>query len=139
MRSGNNRIIKRTYCSIQGCKNPVWSSGFCKIHTKRRPKEHKDIPSDKGTWEMHNFFEELWGQLPKIKKCWSCGKRIYGENLSIYWDHLLPKEIYPELKYNKENMFFCCSECHDLKTRGFPTKKHQEAIERAEMELLNEK
>lgn len=28
-------------------------------------------------------------------------------------------------------MFFCCGECHTKKGNGFPTKKHQKAINKA--------
>lgn len=105
---------------------------------KRKKKTQQEIDRDKEEREkMWRFFNSLWGKLPKIKRCWNCGRRIYGENLSLYWDHLCEKETYPELKYKEENMFFCCGDCHTNKTNGWPGEKHKEAILTAKQKLLN--
>lgn len=86
-------------------------------------------------WE---FFQQLWKNLPKNKYCQSCGVKIYGENKPLYWDHLLERNKYPNLQYEKDNMFFCCGDCHASKTNGWPKPKHKEAIEKAKQQFLNQ-
>lgn len=86
---------------------------------------------------MYSLFDELWEKLPKPRKCWSCDKKITGQNLSVYWDHLLEREFYPEFTLEERNLYFCCLKCHDSKTKGFPTEEHKQAIERAKKELLD--
>lgn len=85
---------------------------------------------------MKFFFDLLWSELPKDKFCFSCGKKIWGENKPLYWDHLLEKQKYPEYKYEKENMYFCCGDCHESKSSGYPTEKHKAAIEAAKQKFL---
>ena len=80
----------------------------------------------------------LWSKLPKEKKCSSCGRRIYGENKPLYWDHLLERNKYPHLQYEEENMYFCCGECHTSKTNGWPKPNHKAAIEHAKQKFLNQ-
>ncbi len=99
---------------------------------KRRVKTPEEIETNRQEQlKLWAFFTLLWRKLPAVKTCWNCGKRIFGENLTIYWDHLLPKADYPELKYEEENMFFCCADCHTNKGNGFPGEKHKAAIEKA--------
>jgi hypothetical protein len=73
------------------------------------------------------------------KKCQSCGRTIEGAPKPLYFDHLLEKNKYPEFRYNKDNVFFCCGDCHAKKSIGNPTEKHKMAIKVAEMKLLNQK
>jgi len=98
------------------------------IEQKKQEKEDLE--------RMWNLFNQIWDELPDIKQCSACGGRIYGQNSSIYHDHLMPKHLYPELKYEKRNLFFCCSECHGNRENGFPHPKHLEAINKAKKELL---
>ena len=90
------------------------------------------------TEQQWNLFQKLWEALPKIKRCWSCDARIFGPNKPLYWDHLLEKNKYPELRLEPKNLFFCCGDCHQKKNMGWPTVKHKEAIEQAK-QLLNQK
>jgi hypothetical protein len=134
-------MLRAKKCKSVGCNNPVWSNGLCKNHIpKKRIRSHKDKPQkDIGEIDkMREFFNSLWEKLPKVKKCRACGKRIFGENLTIYWDHLLEKEIFPQFKYEPKNMFFCCPDCHTEKSNGFPKPLHLQAIEKAKKELLDE-
>lgn len=130
-------------CKSPGCNNPIWSKGLCKHHMpKKRLRSHKtpeQINKDKiEADKMRALFQEIWDSLPKVKKCWACNKRIYGEILSIYFDHLLEKETYPQFKYDPRNIFFCCGDCHTSKGNGFPMPLHEEAINKAKKELLND-
>ncbi len=90
-------------------------------------------------YQLHNLFMELWKKLSSPRKCTSCGQRIWGECLSIYFDHLLPKNKYPEFEFEEKNIYFCCVKCHSKKENGFPTEKHRESIEKVKQELLTDK
>lgn len=137
-------MIKSKKCTVEGCNNPVWSKGKCKNHTdNKKPLKRKALSTVSPSlqdleerYKMIEFFDKLWDKQKKPRRCQSCGKKIIGENLSIYHDHLLEKEFWPQFIYEERNMFFCCAECHDLKTRGFITPKHKEALEKAKKELL---
>lgn len=108
-----------------------------RIKRKEKTQEQKEKDREEGA-RMWFFFSLLWSKLPKDKFCSSCGTPIWGENKSYYWDHLLEwkKDEYAHLKYEEENMYFCCGDCHTKKTNGFPTPKHKEAIEEAKKKLL---
>lgn len=73
-----------------------------------------------------DFYLEIWKEREHI--CESCGVHLSSEPLTIYFDHLLEKSKYPELRHEKANILLVCLECHDKKTRGFPTQKHQQKI-----------
>lgn len=86
----------------------------------------------KGNLEMTNFLTRLWFNTPQGgRKCQSCGKKLLDPIRTYYFDHLLPKVKYPEYALDERNIFLCCLECHSLKESGFPTQKHQDAIEKA--------
>lgn len=91
------------------------------------------------TYRLHKWLLSLWKKLPKVKECTSCGKRIWGDFLTLYFDHLLPKKKYPQFEFEEKNIYFCCADCHTKKENGFPTDKHKEAIEKAKLELLTDK
>lgn len=97
-----------------------------------RKKESGTVTLNK----LHVWFQELWDKMGNLKRCSSCEMRIYGEIRTIYFDHLLPKNKYPELEFEEKNIYFCCANCHTKKENGFPTEKHEEAIQKAKLELL---
>lgn len=99
-------------------------------------KERKKVSGIVAINRLHFWFQELWDKMDAVKRCSSCGMRVYGEIRTIYFDHLLPKEKYPELEFEEKNIYFCCANCHTKKENGFPTKEHKEAIDRAKLELL---
>lgn len=98
--------------------------------------EQKSMTKKEQTEKQWALFQEMWKSLTS-KKCWSCDKKIYGPNKPLYWDHLLEKSKYPELRYERKNLFFCCPDCHAKKEAGFPTAKHKQAIDMAANEFLN--
>lgn len=77
-----------------------------------------------------DFFDMLWEKHPD-RKCESCNKQLFGENLSMYHDHLIEKSERDDLRYNPLNMALVCGDCHASKSRGHPTEKHQELINKA--------
>lgn len=107
------------------------------MYIKYKKKPAQQIENEKTERDkLREFFNYLWNKLPKIKRCWNCGKLIFGENLSVYHDHLIEKETHPHLKYEEENMFFCCFDCHTNKGNGFPGEKHKIAIEKAKQKFI---
>ncbi len=97
---------------------------------RRSEKAIDKIKADKKEQDMLNrFFTAIWESLrSENRKCQSCGKWLGEEMRSYFFDHLLEKSRYPKYKFDKENIFICCLECHSKKTNGFPTEKHQQAI-----------
>lgn len=82
------------------------------------------------------FYEEIWNERPHI--CDSCGAQLYGELRSIYIEHLLEKNVYPEFKFEKRNIILVCFDCHGDKTNGFPTRRHKRLIDMAYKTLVGD-
>jgi len=78
--------------------------------------------------KMRDFFLSIWSK--KSHNCENCKKWLGNEPLSYMFDHLLEKSRYPELKYEEENIMLVCLECHDNKTRGFPSDTTRLRIEK---------
>lgn len=97
--------------------------------TLKRGFEAKNGQETNQMWEL---FELHWNTHPD-KKCEACGKQLFGENLTVYHDHLLEKGVdrFEYLAYDIDNLFLCCWECHTAKGNGFPLPKHKAAIEAA--------
>lgn len=96
-------------------------------------RKHRGYPKFKealkGYIEKRNaFFESIWSKRPH--KCVSCNKYLGKEPLSYMFDHLLEKSKYPELEFEEMNIAIVCLECHDNKTRGFPSKILQDLIKK---------
>ncbi len=103
-----------------------------KLKKKGKSQQVKDVEraQQDAMWEM---FELHWSSKPHI--CENCNTPLWGENKSLYHDHLLEKgtEKYKHLKYEIGNLFLCCWECHTNKGNGYPGKKHQQAIQNAKI------
>lgn len=89
-------------CNVDGCTNRVWSKGVCRNHIPKQPmnKTVKAVRTEPNS--MHVFFKEIW----KERKHYSELSGIYlgDEAMSTYFHHILPKEKYPELGYDKSNI-----------------------------------
>lgn len=81
------------------------------------------------TKEDIEFYESIWRS--REHKCEVCGKKLYGEIRSIYFDHLLEKSTHPHLRHTEWNIGLVCFDCHTVKTNGFPKEKHKQLIETA--------
>ena len=97
---------------------------------KSRPKspEEKQQQSE-DIAAMWLLFEEHWEKKPH--RCENCDVQIYGENKSLYHDHLLEKSKYKELKYEIDNLYLVCADCHTRKTNGSISVRYQKAINNA--------
>ncbi len=114
---------------------------YCKACAFRLcpPKKIKKV-NDKEKFEQkkaqtqaqYAFFIEIWNERKRPdgrNYCEVSGKRLPLEPLSLYFDHLLEKSIYPEYRFDKRNIAIVDADIHSLKTSGFPHPKHQELIE----------
>lgn len=60
---------------------------------------------------MIDFFLSIWNKKPHVSGI--SGKKIYGEPLTIYFHHILPKNKYPEAQFDEENIIILTWEEHD--------------------------
>ena len=119
-------------CNVDGCTNRVWSKGVCVKHI---PKESitrtaKAVRTEPN--QMHVFFKQIW----KERKHYSELSGIYlgDEAMSIYFHHILPKEKYPELGYDKSNIILLTLDEH---TNVENDIYRYEKINQLRMQLLN--
>lgn len=131
LKKGNSSLSKTTKLKLGtqlSKSSKLTRSG--KLKAKLLTAEQKEQRSE-DIRKMWGLFEEHWNS--KAHKCESCDAPIWGENKSLYHDHLLDKGIkkYEHLKYEISNLFLCCWQCHANKGAGNPSKPHREAIENA--------
>jgi len=110
-------------CKIENCNNPVWSKSLCKNHINRKPlpsgrgltnkklsfsktKSKKEINSE----QMHLFFIECWKKRPHYSEI--SGKFLGNEPMSTYFHHILPKNKYPQIALDEENIVFLTLDEH---------------------------
>ena len=125
------RINGKSYCKI--CTYRIEGVRFApKVSNKQKIKNQDKKEQTK---LRHQMFLNIWSKLSN-KTCWSCGKYLGNEPLSIFFDHLIEKSKHPKLDLIEENIYICCGDCHSLKTNGKPTKPHKKAVEEAKIKLL---
>lgn len=96
------------------------------LRTKKKPPE-KIAENRENLQKRNDFFNNVWRKRRHF--CQSCSKYLGGEPLSYMFDHLIEKSKNKELEFVEENIYLCCLECHDNKTRGFPSENHKKSIE----------
>jgi hypothetical protein len=110
--NGKTSVMKRTHLKKYSAKKKEqWAE-------EKKEKE-----------KMWNFFMEIWKERPhrsEVSDQW-----LGNEPLTIFFDHLLEKEKYPEIKYEKWNIALVTWSEHDAKGNGFPLPKHQQLIDEA--------
>lgn len=57
------------------------------------------------------FYQEIWDERPHY--CYETGQWLGNEPLTVFFHHLLEKEMYPELRYEKENVVLVSWRTHD--------------------------
>lgn len=119
-------------CNVEGCTNRVWSKGVCRNHIPKQPmsKTVKAVRTEPNP--MHVFFKEIW----KERKHYSELSGIYlgSEPMSTFFHHILPKEKYPELGYDKSNIILLTLDEH---TNVENDIYKYEKINKIRIELLN--
>ena len=89
--------------------------------------------------KQKQLFFEIWNERKHsdgYNYCEVTGEKLGLEPLSIYFDHLLEKSKYPQLRFVKENIIIVDGDVHTKKTNGFPLEKHKLLIEKAKELLL---
>jgi len=122
-------------CNYTNCKYNQFGGGYCRNHQwnrtdkKNKPlkrtairkissKKQKTLGEERK--QLHKdwlFFLEIWEEREHI--CKNCGYFLGNEPLTLFFDHLLEKSKYPDLRYEKENIMLLCWQCHSAKTNGF--------------------
>jgi hypothetical protein len=100
-------------CKAEGCRNPVWSHGYCNRHGYLRTDEKKPKPMNKTrkpTGELAMFLS-IWED--RISEDGKHRSEISGKELDGYFGtklfpnlflHVLPKGTYPELRLQENNI-----------------------------------
>lgn len=107
-------------------------AGIAKKPPSAEKLEAQRIQSEKD----REFYEKIWKS--RLHTCVVCNTYLGSEMKIAYMDHLLEKSIYPELRYEPDNIAIVCLDCHGNKTNGFPKPKHQELIDIAKEKFLHE-
>ena len=121
-------------CNHEGCKYKQFGGGFCKFHQRERPKTKKinnnlhkrkrgnslkrNISKRREKTELKKGDKELWNAIwaerPHID--FETGEPIYGEPLTLYFHHVLPKNEgpggYPQFRYKKWNIVLVSWDTH---------------------------
>ena len=129
-------------CSVEGCEKNVWSKGLCLSHIKRKPITPKrgglitvkrDMFVQKTKIEtMRNLFLEIWKERKHYSEV--SGDYLGKEPLSTFFHHILPKNKYPDLEYDKSNIILLTLDEHtDVESDMY---KYEE-INQRRIELLN--
>jgi hypothetical protein len=84
--------------------------------------------------KMQALFFKIWTKRPHNSQL--SGTPLGNEPLTTFFDHLLEKKAYPQFKFEEENIILVTATEHDARTKGHPSEKHKEAIERAKQKFL---
>lgn len=109
-------MIKVRTCQVEGCNNPRWSGGKCRQHTPFTPLppgrwKKKYSVTNQGGDNMIDFFFQIWNERPHISEI--SGAFLGHEPLTVFFHHILEKEMYPDLAFEKENIILLTLEEHD--------------------------
>lgn len=104
-------------CKEAGCKMRVWSNGLCKNHIPKKPlqstKGFTASVREKNTediLQMQELFLDIWKTRPHKSEV--SGVSLGKEPLSVYFHHILPKEKYPQAKYDEHNIILLSLDEH---------------------------
>lgn len=104
-------------CKEAGCKMRVWSNGLCKNHIPRKPlKATKGLTASvkerntEDIFRMQELFLDIWKTRPHKSEV--SGTSLGREPLSIFFHHILPKEKYPQAKYDEHNIILLTLDEH---------------------------
>ena len=85
-------------------------SEYCFQHKPRKPlaktkglsKVAKDVSFDRNISDMNAFFLQVWAKRKHYSEV--SGDYLGKEPLTIFFHHILPKEKFPQAKYDDDNM-----------------------------------
>lgn len=104
-------------CKEAGCKMRVWSNGLCKNHIPRKPLQAtKGLTASvrernsEDILQMQELFLDIWKTRPRKSEV--SGVSLGKEPLSVYFHHILPKEKYPQARYDEHNIILLSLDEH---------------------------
>lgn len=104
-------------CKEAGCKMRVWSNGLCKNHIPKKPlqstkglKASVKERNSEDIFRMQELFLDIWKTRPRKSEV--SGVSLGKEPLSVYFHHILPKEKYPQAKYDEHNIILLSLDEH---------------------------
>lgn len=117
-------MIKSNPCTVEGCSNPRFAKGYCKLHqslrTDKKPKGIRRI-SEKGKIKKElkkelvqndmSFYFTIWQNRPHI--CYETGKNLGVKPLITMFHHVLPKQSYPEFRHCEWNIVLLHPDVHN--------------------------
>lgn len=78
---------------------------------KMSEKKKKQLGDEKKLFqEDKEFYAEIWSCSPHV--CQDCNKNLGREPLTLFFHHLLPKDIYDQFRHTPENIMILCPDCH---------------------------
>lgn len=109
-------------CKIENCNNTIWSNGLCKNHiprkallkTKGLSKVAKNVSFDteqRNISDMNAFFLQVWTKRKHYSEV--SGDYLGKEPLTIYFHHILPKEKFPQAKFDEDNIILLTFDEHN--------------------------
>lgn len=113
-------------CFSHKPRKPLKSGG--KIAVKPRTAQQK-MKTQIAIDRMWQLFLEVWEERGPYSEI--DGAYLGKEPRSYMFDHLLPKETFPEVQYEKWNILMVTLDQHSNKHNGYPHPTHQEAINKA--------
>jgi hypothetical protein len=96
---------EKEYCFRHSKK----SSGFAKKLDNSNGKKSTKVGQIS---EMQQFFLQLWKNKPHYSEI--SGKYLGNEPKTTYFHHILPKNKYPELAFDEENIILLTFEEHQM-------------------------
>lgn len=98
------KVPKKTKCVIK--RTPI------KKVSKKQVVKNKE--KGKITKKDHALYQEIWGERDHID--FETGQPIFGESLTLYFHHVLPKKEgpggYPQFRHKKWNIIIVSWETH---------------------------
>lgn len=138
-------IIKRSggtlmKISLQRKSSSLKSSGSTRRKVKSPEEKKEQQDQYNADWE---FYKKIWDSRWCTNErpvgwwhiCESCKQQIWGELKSLYIDHILEKSVFPQLRYEPDNIAILCTDCHSSKTNGIVNSVYKNRIEKAKKEF----
>lgn len=88
--------------------------------------------------KLHKLYMEIWLERQVRGRNYSevSGELLPKEPSSLNFEHLLEKNQYPDLIFERSNIILVTAEEQELRSKGHPKPKHKELINKAKIDLL---